>query len=100
MSAKGELRVARERAREEKALAKQRFSDLKSSLAPSAVLARLGRRTATKGAGAAAHVRDLTLAHPILVASSVAALGLVAAAKPLGEFVAAELNDRQEGEEW
>lgn len=92
MSGPSDLHAAREHAREEKALAKQRLVELKSSLAPSAVLARLGGRAGTKATGAVTLVRDVVRAHPVLAASSVATVGLFIAAKPLGEFLAAELD--------
>lgn len=92
MSIEAELKLVRAKASEEKALAKERLSDLRASLKPSAIAGRLGRRTGAKAAAATSAVSGIVRAHPVAVVSAIAGTGLLLAAKPIGDYLADEID--------
>lgn len=91
-----DYQLARQRADEERRLAKAGFARLTGALKPGALASRVARKTgdavSAAGSGAAAVVRD----HPVAVASVAAGAGLIFTAKPFGRFLADELISTRE----
>lgn len=97
MTTRVEVDAAKARAAEEKALAKQRLTELKASLRPSAIAGRLGRRTGASIKETVTAVTNTVRAHPTVAASVLTGLGMVLVAKPLGALLAEEFVDEKGG---